>query len=88
MRKAKNGWVAKIPKARLDLLKNLLSQGLIYDLGQPYHPPMPHYPLHPALLFSLTRNHGDYMVFEFLFMVSPLKIKGGTASPVRPVAIV
>ena len=26
-------------------------------------------------------------VYEFLFMVSPLKIKGGTASPVRPVAL-
>ena len=26
-------------------------------------------------------------VSEFLFMVSPLKIKGGTASPVRPVAV-
>ncbi len=26
--------------------------------------------------------------YEFLFMVSPLKIKGGTASPVRPVAVV
>jgi kynurenine formamidase len=27
-------------------------------------------------------------VFEFLFMVSPLKIKGGTASPVRPIAVI
>ena len=26
-------------------------------------------------------------VFEFAFIVSPLKIKGGTASPVRPIAI-
>jgi len=26
-------------------------------------------------------------VSEFLFMVSPLKIKGGTASPVRPIAV-
>jgi len=26
--------------------------------------------------------------YEFLFMVSPLKIRGGTASPVRPVAVV
>lgn len=26
-------------------------------------------------------------VFEFLFMASPLKIRGGTASPVRPLAI-
>ncbi|MEW6529824.1 MAG: cyclase family protein [Thermodesulfobacteriota bacterium] len=26
-------------------------------------------------------------VYEFLFMVSPLKIRGGTASPVRPVAV-
>jgi kynurenine formamidase len=27
-------------------------------------------------------------VYEFLFMASPLKIRGGTASPVRPVAVV
>jgi kynurenine formamidase len=26
-------------------------------------------------------------VYEFLFMASPLKIRGGTASPVRPVAV-
>ena len=26
--------------------------------------------------------------YEFLFMVSPLKIRGGTASPVRPLAVV
>ena len=26
-------------------------------------------------------------VYEFVFMVSPLKIRGGTASPVRPVAL-
>lgn len=27
-------------------------------------------------------------IYEFLFIVSPLKIRGGTASPVRPLAIV
>jgi kynurenine formamidase len=26
-------------------------------------------------------------VYDFLFMASPLKIRGGTASPVRPVAV-
>jgi len=26
-------------------------------------------------------------VFEFLFVVLPLKIIGGTASPIRPIAI-
>lgn len=26
-------------------------------------------------------------VYGFLFMVSPLKIRGGTASPVRPIAL-
>ncbi len=34
-------------------------------------------------LEELSRDN----VFEFAFMVSPLKIKGGTASPVRPIAI-
>jgi kynurenine formamidase len=30
---------------------------------------------------------GEDKVYEFLFMASPLKIRGGTASPVRPIAL-
>ena len=26
-------------------------------------------------------------IYQFVFVVSPLKIRGGTASPVRPIAI-
>jgi kynurenine formamidase len=26
-------------------------------------------------------------VYEFLFIASPLKLRGGTASPIRPLAI-
>jgi len=33
----------------------------IYDLGQPYFVGMPHYPLHPPFLFSLVKQHGDYV---------------------------
>jgi len=51
----------KIPKNRLIRLKELLNEGIVYDLGQPYHVGMPHYPMHPAFLFSLTRKHGDFM---------------------------
>jgi kynurenine formamidase len=29
----------------------------------------------------------DDRIHEFLFVVSPLKIRGGTASPVRPIAL-
>ena len=28
-------------------LKELITEGKIYDLGQPWHPGMPHHPLHP-----------------------------------------
>lgn len=52
---------AKIPKGQLRELRQLLNYGIVYELGQPYHIGMPHYPLHPAFLFSLTRKHGDYM---------------------------
>jgi kynurenine formamidase len=51
----------KIPTGQLDRLRNLLSEGIVYDLGQPYHVGMPHYPLHPAFLFALSRKHGDYI---------------------------
>src|SRR5258708_3736849 len=33
-----------------------------YDLGQPYFPGMPHYPLHPPFLFTLNKQHGDYVL--------------------------
>jgi kynurenine formamidase len=34
----------------------------IYDLGQPYFVGMPHHPVHPPFLFSLTKMHGDYVM--------------------------
>ncbi len=58
--------------------------------------PSPNYPVHIILLVENgihileVLNLDDLAaegVHEFLFMVSPLKIKGGTASPVRPVAV-
>lgn len=35
---------------------------MIYDLGQPLFPGMPHHPAHPPFLFSLNKLHGDYTV--------------------------
>jgi kynurenine formamidase len=51
----------KISREQVHRFKERLHYGTIYELGQPYHVGMPHYPLHPAFLFSLTRKHGDYM---------------------------
>lgn len=58
--------------------------------------PAPTLPVHVILLvrngiyiieaMNLERLAAD-RVYEFLFMVSPLKIRGGTASPVRPTAV-
>lgn len=42
----------------LDALRN----ARIYDLGQPYFVGMPHHPMHPPFLFSLTKMHGDYVL--------------------------
>jgi kynurenine formamidase len=43
------------------LLENL-SRAKVYDLGQPYFVGMPHHPVHPPFLFSLTKMHGDYVM--------------------------
>ncbi|MBL8295598.1 MAG: cyclase family protein [Bryobacterales bacterium] len=32
-----------------------------YDLSQPYFVGMPHHPNHPPFLFSLAKQHGDYV---------------------------
>jgi len=58
--------------------------------------PTPNLPVHVVLLVKNGVHILEAMcleelaadgVHEFLFMASPLKIRGGTASPVRPVAI-
>ena len=33
----------------------------VYDLAQPYFVGMPHHPAHPPFLFSLVKQHGDYV---------------------------
>jgi len=58
--------------------------------------PTPNLPVHVVLLVKNGVHILEAMyleeiatdgVYEFLFMASPLKIRGGTASPVRPVAV-
>lgn len=39
-----------------------LTSAKVYDLGQPYFVGMPHHPMHPPFLFSLTKMHGDYVM--------------------------
>jgi len=45
-----------------ELLLDALTKAKIYDLGQPYFVGMPHHPVHPPFLFSLTKMHGDYVM--------------------------
>jgi kynurenine formamidase len=40
-------------------LKALITEGKIYDLGQPWYPGIPHHPLHPPFVYGLARKHGD-----------------------------
>ncbi|HXZ37058.1 MAG TPA: cyclase family protein [Thermodesulfobacteriota bacterium] len=40
-------------------LKGLITEGKIYDLGQPWYPGIPHHPLHPPFVYGLARKHGD-----------------------------
>jgi kynurenine formamidase len=44
-----------------DLLK-LLQSAKVYDLAQSYFVGMPHHPMHPPFLYSLTKKHGDYPI--------------------------
>lgn len=39
--------------------KDLITEGKVYDLGQPWYPGMPHHPLHPPFAYVLARKHGD-----------------------------
>lgn len=59
--------------------------------------PTPNLPVHVILLVKNGIHIIEAMnlepiaedrVYEFLFMASPLKIRGGSASPVRPIALV
>src|SRR5262245_30837299 len=43
------------------LIQQLIS-ARTYDLGQPYFVGMPHHPMHPPFLFSLTKMHGEYVM--------------------------
>jgi kynurenine formamidase len=43
-------------------LLELVSHSKLYDLAQPYFVGMPHHPVHPPFLFSLTKMHGDYLM--------------------------
>lgn len=44
-----------------DQLVRMLSSAKVYDLSQPHAIGMPHYPTHPPYLYSLTKQHGDYV---------------------------
>jgi len=42
-------------------LASLAGAARIYDLAQPYFAGMPHHPSHPPFLFSLVKQHGEYI---------------------------
>ena len=45
----------------MNQLFDLLAEAKVYDLAQPYFTGMPHYPTHPPFLFSLVKQHGEYV---------------------------
>jgi len=77
----------------------LVEQGIRYigaDTVALEKTPTPNLPVHVILLVQngihiMEALNLDELaaagVYEFLFMASPLKIRGGTASPVRPLAV-
>jgi kynurenine formamidase len=50
----RKGWV-------MNPVFDLLSHARVFDLAQPYFTGMPHHPSHPPFLFSLTKQHGEYV---------------------------
>jgi kynurenine formamidase len=42
-------------------LLDLLSSARVYDLAQAYFTGMPHHPTHPPFLYSLIKEHGEYV---------------------------
>lgn len=42
-------------------LFDVLAGAAVYDLAQPYFVGMPHHPSHPPFLYSLVKQHGDYI---------------------------
>lgn len=78
----------------------LVEQGMKYvgaDTLALEKTPTPNLPVHVILLVrsgiyiieAMNLNSiSEDRVYEFLFVASPLKIRGGTASPVRPLALI
>ncbi len=46
----------------MNQLLELIRGARVFDLAQPYHTGMPHYPTHPPFLFGLSKRHGDYVL--------------------------
>jgi len=42
-------------------LTEILAGARVFDLAQPYFVGMPHHPSHPPFLFSLVKQHGEYV---------------------------
>lgn len=45
----------------MENLAGLAGAAKVYDLAQPYFVGMPHHPAHPPFLFSLVKQHGEYV---------------------------
>jgi len=94
-----NGMENGCPGLIQDGAEWLVEQGVRYvgsDTIALEKTPSPRLPVHITLLVkngihileAMNLNPlSEDRVYEFLFVVSPLKIRGGTASPVRPIAL-
>ena len=45
----------------MNALLESLAAAKVYDLAQPYFVGMPHHPSHPPFLYSLVKQHGEYV---------------------------
>jgi kynurenine formamidase len=45
----------------MNALFDVVADAKLYDLAQPYFVGMPHHPSHPPFLYSLVKQHGEYV---------------------------
>jgi kynurenine formamidase len=58
-------------------LFTLAANSRIYDLAQPLYAGVPHFPTHPPFAFSLTKQHGEYVMKNGGSSASELLALGG-----------
>ena len=61
----------------MDDIYSLINKARVYDLAQPLYAGVPHFPTHPPFAFSLTKQHGEFVMKNGGSSASELIAMGG-----------